>query len=527
MKKYSALLILGILFLILAACGSNDNSESSGGSGDSAPASNGNASSEKEDKEEPAITNAIIRVAMKSEVDSLDPYQASATDTGIMMDNVFDGLFDTDENGELIPNLASDYQISEDNLTYTFTLIENATFHNGEDFTAEDVVYSYSRLAGLETGEPLSDKWAVVESVEATGDYEVKVTLKSVDSGFLARTIIAILPEGYEEQETHPIGAGPFKFVDYRPGQSLLLERNDDYYMEDKVPQAAEIEFVLMPDTQTAVLALQAGDIDIIPGVNAQQLMQLDDSVTTLSGPSNMPVIFGLNHAVEPLNDINVRKAINLAIDKDEIINTVMQGSATKIDSNFSPAMAFFYEDSVEGHYETDVEAAKELLAEAGYPEGFDLKMTVPSHATMYTDSAQIIADQLGKANINVTLEPVEWSTWLEQVYTDFNHESTIIGLTGKIDPYDVLIRFVDGYSRNFINYNNAEYNEMIEKAILETDDNERATHYKRAQEILAEDAASVFIMDPDSNTVMRDGVTGLKHYPIGKLNLEDLSITK
>ncbi|CQR46817.1 Oligopeptide-binding protein AppA precursor [Paraliobacillus sp. PM-2] len=518
MKKISQFLFFAILIcLILTACGTEEMSTSK----DETSNTNAESSAEVDNNDE------VIRIAMKSEIDSLDPYQASATDTEIMMDNVFDGLFDIDKNGELVPNLATDYKISDDNLTYTFTLVENATFHNGDSVTAEDVVYSYSKLAGLETGKPMSDKWSVVEDVKSTGKYKVEVKLKNIDSGFLARTTNAILPSGYENQATQPIGAGPFKFVEHKVAQELVLERNKDYYMQDKIPEVSKVHFVIMSDTQTAILAMQSGEIDIIPGINAQSLMQLQDSVTTISGPQNMPVIFGLNHKAKPLSDINVRKAINMAIDKNQIINTVMQGNATKIDSNFSPAMAFYYEDGVEGYYDFDVKAAKELLETAGYPDGFNLSMTVPSHATMYTDTAQIIAEQLSQIGIKVDIEPVEWSTWLERVYTKFDYESTIIGLTGKIDPYDVLIRFENGYSRNFINYNNPEYDAAIENAIQETEDNKRAAYYKEAQMILTEDAASVFIMDPDTTIAMREGLTGLKLYPIGKLNLEDLTITE
>lgn len=527
MKKIVSVFLITILFgVLLVACGTDKDSESKedAGSETSDEASvNGTGSSASGE----ASNDTVIRIAMKSEIDSLDPYKASATDTGIMMNNVFDGLFDTDENGELVPNLATDYKISDDNLTYTFTLVENATFHNGDPVTAEDVVYSYSKLAGLDTGEPMSDKWAMVESVEAISEFEVELTLSEIDSGFLARTINAIVPKDYEEQETHPIGAGPFKFVERQVSQELVLERNDDYYMEDSVPEVKEVRFLLMPDPQTATLAMQSGEIDIIPGISQQGVSQLGDSITTIAGPSNMPVIFGLNHEVEPFDDIDVRKAINMAIDKDQIIDMVFQGNGTKIDSNFSPSMAFYYEDSVEDYYEVDIEGAKALLAEAGYPDGFDFTMTVPSHATMYTDTAQILADQLSNIGVNAAINPVEWSTWLEQVYTEFDHEATIIGLTGKIDPYDVLIRFVDGYSRNFINFNNESYNEAIENATQEVDDDQRAEYYKEAQRILAEEAASVFLMDPDSTTALRQGLSGLKLYPIGKLNLEDLTITE
>ncbi|NGP46667.1 ABC transporter substrate-binding protein [Bacillaceae bacterium SIJ1] len=521
MKKILQMSFLALLFVIvLSACNSapEESTNSSNTSG------NTNESANSKSAEESA-EDAVVRIAMSSELDSLDPHQSSGTDTGSMMNNVFDGLLDTNEAGELVPNIAKEYEVSEDNLTYTFKLVENAIFHNGEPVTAKDVVYSYSKLAGLDTGEPLSDKWAMVEKVEALGDYEVAITLDKIDSGFLARTISPIIPEGYTDQATHPIGAGPFKFVEYKIGQELVLERFDEYYMEDKVPEVKEARFVILPDEETAILAMQSGEIDIIPAISEQGVMQLGDKITTISGPQNMSVILGLNHQVEPLNDVKVRQAINMAIDKQQIIDTVFQGNATRIDSNFSPAMPVYYEDSVEGYYDLDIAGAKELLAEAGYPEGFDLTLTAPSHRAMYTDTAQMIAEQLKQINVNVIIEPIEWSTWLDRVYTQFDHESTLIGFTGKIDPYDILIRFVDGYSRNFIHYNNPAYNQAIENATLEVDETKRADYYKEAQRILTEDAASVFLLDPDRVTAMRKGLSGLKLYPMQKFNLEDLTI--
>lgn len=521
-KWMKPLSVFAVSTMLLAGCASNSSTESNNGNSTS-----GTNTTNTQETEETAKSGGVVRIAVATEVDNLDPYQSAATDTSSMMDNVFDGLLDTDETGELIPNLAKSYAISEDNLTYTFSLQEGVKFHDGSDFTAEDVVYSYSKLAGLETGEPMSSKFAVVEAVEAKSDYEVTVTLKEVDSSFLARNIVAIVPSDYEEQSTKPIGAGPFKFKEYKAGQELVLVKNEDYYLEGKVPKVDEVQFKMMPDAQSSILAMQAGEIDVLPGVSEQGLQQLGDSVEVVSGPQNMVQLMALNNSFGPLQDVRVRQAINYAVDKDVIINTVAEGKATKLGSNFSPAMDFYFEKGLEDYYSPNIEKAKELLAEAGYADGFDLQLTVPSDYQFHVDTAQMLANQLKEININVEIEPIEFSTWLERVYTNAEYESTVISFTGKLDPFEVVGRFVSTYPKNFMKFNDSTFDEVIAKAIKETDENAKAELYKEAQRILTEQAASVFIMDPNRSIAMANGLTGFKMYPVQKFNLEDLEFTK
>lgn len=518
--------IKGLLFFVLSSillvgCGSD-----SGNTENETDTDTKSASSEPK-SEEVAESPSVVRIAMATEVDNLDPYQSAATDTSSMMDNVFDGLLDTDEKGELIPNLAESYDISEDGLTYTFTLREGVKFHDGSDLTADDVVYSYSKLAGLTTGEPMSSKFAGVSAVEAKSDFEVVVTLKEINSSFLATNIAAIVPSDYEEQSTKPIGAGPFKFKEYKPGQELVLVKNEDYYLEGKTAKVDEVQFKIMPDTESSILAMQAGEIDVLPGVSEQGLLQLGDAVEVVTGPQNMVQIMGLNNSFEPLNDVRVRQAINFAVDKDIIIDTVSEGKATKLGSNFSPAMDFYFEEGLDEYYATDLDKAKELMADAGYADGFDLQLTVPSEYQFHVDTAQMIASQLQQININVKIETIEFSTWLERVYTNAEYESTIISFTGKLDPQEVVGRFVSDFSKNFVKFNNADFDEVISKATKETDENVKADFYKAAQRILTEEAASVFIMDPNRSIAMANGLTGFKMFPVQKFNLEDLEFTE
>lgn len=515
MKKYATVGMVALSTFVFAACNASTTEK------DEKPS--------EDPKESTGETKSggVVRIAMATEVDNLDPYQSAATDTSSMMDNVFDGLFDTDEAGELVPNLAEDVEISEDGKTYTFQLREGVTFHDGSDFTAEDVVYSYGKLAGLETGEPLSSKFAVVADVEATGDYEVKVQLNEVDSSFLARNIVAIVPSDYEEQSTKPIGAGPFKFKEYKAGQELVLVKNEEYYLTEKTPKVDEVQFKIMPDSESSILAMQAGEIDIIPGISELGIQQLGDQIDIVSGPQNMVQLMAMNNSFKPFTDVRVRQAINYAVDKDAIIDTVAEGKGTKLGSNFSPAMDYYFEKGLEDYYTTNVEKAKELLSEAGYADGFEFTLTVPSDYQFHVDTAQMLASQLEQINVKVNIEPIEFSTWLERVYTNAEYEATVISFTGKLDPFEVVGRFVSDYPKNFVKFKDARFDEVIRSATKETEESKKAELYKEAQRILTEQAASVFIMDPDRAIAMTKGLEGFKMYPVQKFNLEDLQFTE
>ncbi|WP_217588169.1 ABC transporter substrate-binding protein [Lentibacillus saliphilus] len=508
------------VFILLTACSNTDGQNHEANGSNSTNGQENNHSSAE-------VSGGVVRIAMSTEIDNLDPYVSAATDTMSMMDNVFDGLLDTDESGQLVPAIAEDYDISDDGLQYTFRLKDNVVFHDGSELTAEDVVYSYEKLAGLNGGEPISSQFEIIEKIETPSDFEVIIHLKERSSAFLAANIRPILPADYDNHSEKPIGAGPFKFESYVVGQELKLKRNDDYYDVDKIPFLDEVQFKIMPDPESSILAMQAGEIDIIPGISAQGLLQLGDQVKTVSGPQNMVQIMALNNSVEPLNQKEVRQAINLAVDKDMIIETVSDGDGIKLGSNFSPAMDFYYEAGLEDVYATNIAEAKKLMKAAGYEDGFELELTVPSDYQFHVDTAQVIVEQLKEIDIDVDLKLIEFSSWLENVYTDEQYEATIIGFTGKLDPYEILRRYVTDYKRNFINFEHAQYDERIDQALKATNPTEMARMYKDAQSILTEEAASVFIMDPYRTIAMTNGLEGMKMYPIQKFNLEDVHYTE
>ena len=442
----------------------------------------------------------VVRINMESEPDNLDPWLSAASDTEAVFHNVFEGLVLFDETGALIPGLAESWDISDDGLTYTFHLRDDVTFHNGKAFSAEDVVYTYESLSGLGGEEALSSKFKNLTSVEAVDDYTVTMTLAEADAAFLQYTRVAVLPKGYEDQSSAPVGTGPFVFEKYVPGQMVVLEKNEDYYDESRMPKIDEAQIYIMGDDSAVLTALQSGQLDagIVYADSADYL------------------------TATPFDDVRVRQAFEYAVNKDQIIDGVFAGYATELYSNFSPVMSYFYNDELEDVYTYDVDKAKELMAEAGYEDGFDITITVPSNYQKHIDTAQVIAQQLKQINVNATIEPVEWGQWLEQVYTNADYQTTVVGLTGKLDPNDILGRYVSDYAKNFMKYNNPDYDKLIEEAKTASDE-ERVELFKECQKMLTDDAAAVWICDPNAIAVTRSDLKGYTFYPVSFIDLSKL----
>jgi len=471
-----------------------------------------------------AVTSLLsqrIVVAVMQDPDFLDPHRAAASGTYEMMFNVFEGLLKPDSNGSVVPAVAENYHISEDGLTYTFTLRSGVKFHNGFEVTVDDVLYSLNRLKGNNQERGLSSDFEkFVSKIEAVDEKTIKVELNTLNTDFLEKFIIAIIPANNDNHEVNPIGTGPFRFVKYQPGQRLVIEKFDEYW-NPELPIVDEVEFRIIPDNQAAIMSFMAGEVQILPRLDAIQAMVLGNRFNLITAEQNMVQLMAMNHAVSPFNDIRVRRAINYAVDKEEIIEIVAGGYGTKLGSNMSPIMSRYYQEGLEDYYQPSLIRSKQLLSEAGYPDGFSTKITVPSNYQFHIDTAQIIVEQLKRVGIEAEIELVEWSVWLDKVYTSREYEMTIIGLTGKLSAYDILRRYVSDYPRNFYNYFNSEYDRVVKMAIEKTDIEEKASLFKQAQIILTEDAAAVYIMDPNFIVALAPDLFGYKVYP---LYVQDMS---
>ena len=503
MKKSKTLFTLLLAGIMLTSCGG----EGQGG----------------KEKGETKTAERPLTVAMSTEIDSLDPFNATAGDTKTVMDQIFDGLLDVDEDGNLVGDLAESYEISDDGLTYTFKLKEGVKFHDGSDFSADDVYYTYDKLSGLSSGEPMSSKFSVIKEMEVVSPTEIKMTLDAVNNSFIYLQTQPIIKKDYEDNQTKPIGTGPYKFVSYTPGEGMVMERFDDYHRADHVAKIKQVNVVRVADNQALVMAINNKEVDLASKLTADELEQVKESTDSYSHPQNLVQLLGLNNKVKPFDDIRVRQAIAYAIDKDELIEAVAGGKATKIYSSFSPALKDYYNE-LEEMYPTNVEKAKELLAEAGFPDGISFKMTVPSDYKFHMDTAELVQAQLKKAGINATIDPIEFSTWLDRVYKERDYETTICGFIGYTDPIRVLDRYVSTSDKDYLNYVSEDYDKAISAAMETLDRDELIKNVKDAQEIITKDCAAVFLQDPNDNIVLNNGYTGLKTYPVQKLNLEDIA---
>lgn len=517
MKKKQ--LLSGVMALLLSAslcaCG---GSKTAGGTSEAAGESSEAETSNTLSEGTPVPGGSVV-YGMTQDLASLDPHVDTDAGTRDVVFNLYEGLVKPTSDGGFIPAVASDYIISDDAKTYTFTLRDGITFHDGTPVTIEDVKYSIDRYAEIQ-GESSAFS-SLVDSVEVQDDKTLVVNLKESYSEFLPMMTIAIIPQSNEDPAGNPIGTGPFKYVSYTPGQNMELEKYDGYWQEG-VPSLDSVEFKFIADVDTAFVELQAGTIDILKYLTSAQAETLGDDYNIVQGSMNLVHAMYLNSAYEPLSKTEVRQALCYAVDRDAINNFIFGGKSHIIGSHMIPALSKYYEPEAETVYSYDPEKAKELLADAGYADGFDLEITVPSSYSQHVDSAQIIADELSQVGINVTLNQVEWSTWLQDVYKGGNFQATVIGFDGTLAPSDWLKKYVTDDAKNFMHYSNTEYDDVFNTAYTTVDDDVKVENYKKAQMILAEDAAAVYIEDPANLVAVSKKFGGYTFYPTAA---EDMSL--
>jgi len=472
----------------------------------------------------PAQPKSTLTVGIAQDLDdSLDPHKMVAAGTKEVLFNVFEGLMKPTPDGDLTPAVASGYELSEDRRTYTFTLRENVLFHNGDTVCADDVVWSLSRCAGASESEtPLVPAFSAIESIEKVGENQVAVTISEPSNEFISYLTAAIIPADYERQDTAPVGTGPFRFVSRAAQDNLVLERFDGYWGE---PAGLErVTYKIIENADSLVMSLQSGAIDLCAHLTSTQTAQLGDEFQIEEGTMNLVQALYLNHAEKPFDDVRVRQALCYAVDRQAIIDLAFDGYGSPIGSSMYPAFGKYFMPELSGYYTHDIEKAKALLAEAGYPDGFDMTITVPSNYQPHVDAAQVVAQQLQEAGINARLELVEWGAWVTDAYQGRKFQSTMVGLdASNMTARALLERFTSDNKKNFINYSSAEYDALFAQALRTYDDAEQTNIYKQMERNLTENAANVYIQDLADLVAVRKGLTGLRFYPIYVLDLSTL----
>ena len=466
-----------------------------------------------------AVANEITVGIAQDLDDSLDPHLAVAAGTKEVMFNVFEGLMKPTSTGDLTPAVAESYTVSEDRLTYTFTLREGVKFHNGDEVTAEDVVYSINRCADTTDGTPLVEAFSVIQSVEAVDARTVAITISEPSNEFISYMTTAILPADYDQQDTAPVGTGPFKFVSRAAQDNIVLEKFDEYW--GTPAYLDKVTFKIIENADSLVMSLQSGAIDLCSHLTSTQVAQLGDDFYVAEGTMNLVQALYLNNGEKPFDDVRVRQALCYAVDKQGIIDLAFDGYGSPIGSSMYPAFGKYFVEDLTNYYTRDVEKAKSLLAEAGYPDGFEMTITVPSNYQPHIDTAQVIVEQLKEIGVTAEIQLVEWGTWLSDVYAGRQFQSTVVGVdASNMTARALLERFSSTAGNNFINYNNAEYDALFAKAQASYDDAEQTALYKQMEENLTANAANVYIQDLADLVAVRQGLEGVTFYPIYVLDL-------
>ena len=516
MKKKLLALFLALVMVgaVLPGCG--DGSKDPGGQGN-----NGKTG-------EP-VKGGEITVGIAQDLDdSLDPHQTVSAGTREVLFNIFEGLVKPNSDGEMIPAVAEKYELSEDGTTYTFTLREGVKFHNGQTVTAEDVVYSINRCAAVPEGQekPLVAAFSAVKSVEALDEKTVAVTIAQRDLEFISYMTAAIIPADYENQDTAPVGTGPFRFVSRTPQQDFVMERFEDYWGTPAWLDKGT--YKICENADALVMNLNGGSIDLCAHLTSAQASQLNQSFQVLEGTMNLVQAIYLNNQAKPFDNQLVRQALCYAIDRQGIMDMVADGHGTAVGSSIYPAFTKYFLPELVDKYPHDVAKAKELLAQAGYPDGFDMTISVPNNYQPHMDTAEVVAEQLREAGINVTIQPVEWSTWLDTIYDGRQFQATVVGVdAANMTARAMLERFTSDYGKNFINYNNPAYDALFQQAINAQDEATQTDLYKQMETMLADTAANVYIQDLCDLVAMRQDLGGLKFYPIYVLDLSTVYFTQ
>jgi peptide/nickel transport system substrate-binding protein len=448
-----------------------------------------------------------VTIGMQLEPPILDPTaNPSAAISEILYGNVFEGLVQFAADGSVVPKLASSWEVSDDGLSYTFHLERGVRFHDQSPFDAAAVKFSLDRALAPGSVNPQKSRLAKIRAVDLIDPFTVRILLNQRSGGLLQSlawgAFVMVSPPTAATNAVRPIGTGPFRFAEWRRGDSITLVRSAGYW--GRPAALGEATFTFIADPTAAYAALMAGDVDAFssyPAPESFAQFAADPRFAVFAGTTEMETILALNHRVPPLDNLLVRRAISYALDRHAIIDGAMFGYGTPIGSHFPPRNPAYVD--LTGVYSHDVAKARALLAAAGYPRGFalTLKLPPPSYARR---SGEIVAAQLKQAGIRVTIEDLEWAQWLDQVFTRHDFEMSIVGHAEPMD-YDIYAR--DDY---YFGYSSVEFKALIAALDDSLDPARRRELLQQIQRKLADDAVNGFLFQYPRLAVWNAHLQGL-----------------
>jgi len=473
------------------------------------------------------VYGGTLTVALSAEPPGLDPTtNPGATIKRVVHYNLLESLLKVDRNGKLVPALARSYKVSKNGREYTFTLQKGVLFHDGTRCTAADVKFSFERILDPKTAAPYRMFYEGIESVQVLDPLTVKFTLKKIDSNFifnLARgDAVIVSRQAIDRLKSLPIGTGPFKLAGWKRGDSVTLVKNPYYYIRG-IPYLDKVIFKFIPDPSAQLAALRAGDVDVIAYDLSPEnavLLEQDPRFKVLKGNTTTEVILAMNHSRKPFNARRVREAITLAIDRQAVIQGAVAGNGTPIGSHMDPTNPYYVD--LTGLHPYNPEKAKQLLMEAGYPNGFEAVLKLPEPYAYARRAGEIIADQLSQVGIKLTIEVIQWGQWIDRVFKNADYDLTVIG---HAEPFDIEIYGRPAY---YFRYNNPTFQELMKNAEGEMNEPARKKIYEAAQRVLADDFVNVFLfVYPALPAMKKEVMNWWKDYPTIAVDTTEVYIQK
>lgn len=515
MKRILCLIIALMLVFSMTACGNKDESNNSENDNNNS-AGNGH--------------RETLTVAIGREPKALIPYASNDTGTSYITSQIYDSLIEADAEMKLTPSIATKWEQIDDT-HYRFYLRDDVTFHNGSKLTAEDVLYTFEQAsltdASSSTIGPIDIANCVIED-----EYTIVLALKEVYPAFLkvcSLNLTGIVckeamesdPEGYK---TNPIGTGPFKFVAWATGDYLKFETNKEWWGGDINFDNLLLRYI--PEASTRAIEAESGGVDIAHiGITDVKSTDANEKVSLYKTEILNTSYLSFNCNVEPFNNIKVRQAISLAIDAKAIVDVSYLGYADVAQSFIAPGVWGYY-DTTSDYEGYDVEKAKQLLAEAGYPDGFDC--TLVSNASQTT--AEMIQAYLSEIGINVTLNITDFSNWLDAIVN--GKQQMYIGgwtvpsadATEAFAAFDSA-NFGSGGNRSF--YSNSDVDALIKKINFDSSEDTRYQACKDLQDLLGEECATVALNVGMAFYSVNKDISGFLVYPTQSPNFTKITFAK
>ncbi|CAN5715088.1 ABC transporter substrate-binding protein [soil metagenome] len=455
---------------------------------------------------------------------TLDPHGQNDQPSARVRVQIYETLVEQTPDLDLVPWLAESWE-QVDDLTWHFHIREGVTFHNGDPLTAHDVVYSFERLRSPEQASPSAFIVGFLDTIEAIDDMTVEMTTKYIFAPLLAHlshNATSIVNQRVVEEAgpdfgtTVVVGTGAFRFVSWETGSQLVIERNPDWW--NGQAGVERVVFRPIPDSTVLSIELETGGVDVAYDVNPQDISRLEDhpSVELLEYQDLGTTYVGFNADRAPFDDVRVRQAINHAIDIETIVDVIWEGQAVRAASPLSPNV-FASHPGVEP-YAYDPERARQLLADAGYPDGFETSIWTNDNP-LRIQVAEIAQAQLGEIGVTVDIRVLEWGTYLAETAAG-NHDMFILGWSTVTADADyglyALFHSSEIGASNRTYWSDARVDELLDRGRQTVDPDDRTAIYYEAQEIIAEEAPWIFVAFQTRHTGVRAHVENFQNQPNG-----------